>query len=116
MFSRLHLQLVAAVLIVTGIVAFAPRLQPPHMRLSCRSYEGTTLSGAQRFTKASSSLPDLKVGYEAHRASFPKYLKRICDGQAARPLLSFRFAPPSAEPFIRRFKLLPSRAESQDPL
>ena len=116
MLSRRHLQLVAMILVGISVVAFTPRLQHPHLRLSCGSIEGTTLSGPQRFTDDSSRLPDLKAGYEANGVPLPQDLKLISEDQAATPSLSLRFETPFVRPIVRRNKLLPLRASSQDPL
>jgi hypothetical protein len=116
MLPRRHLRLVVTILVAMSMVAFTPRLQRPHLRLSCGSTEDTTLSGSQRFTDDSSRLPDLKAGYEANGVPLQQYLKLISEYQAAAPLLSFRFTTPPVRPMVRRYKLLPSRAESQDPL
>jgi len=116
MLPRRHSQLVVTILVAMSIVAFTHRLQRPHVRLSCGSIESTTLSGPQRFTNDSSRLPNLKTGYEANGVPLPQDLKLISDDQAAALLLSFRFKTPSVRPIVRRYKLLPSRAESQDPL
>jgi len=116
MFSRRHLQLVATILVAISMVAFAPRLRRPHVRLSCGSIDGTTLSGPQRFTDDSSRVPDLKAGYEVNGAGLPQDLKLTSDDQAVNPLPSFRFTTPSVRTIVRRLKLLPSRAESQEPL
>src|SRR5208282_6026273 len=95
MLPRRHLQLFVTILVAMSIVAFTHRLQRPHVRLSCGSIDGTTLSGPQRFTNDSSRLPDLKTGYEANAVPLPQNLKLISDDQADAPLLSFRFATPS---------------------
>jgi hypothetical protein len=116
MLPRRHLQLVAMILVAMSMVAFTPRLQHPHLRPSCRSTGDTTLTGSQRFTDDSSCLPDFKAGYEANGVPLPQYLKLISDDQATTPLLSFRITTPSVRPIVRRYKLLPPRAESQDPL
>jgi hypothetical protein len=116
MLSRRYLQLVAMLLIGISIVAFTPRLQHPHLRLSYGSIEGTTLSGAQRFTDDSSRMPDLKAGYAVNGVPLPLDLKLISDDQIATPTLSFRFETPFVRPIVRRNKLLPLRASSQDPL
>jgi hypothetical protein len=89
MLPRRHLQLVAMILVAMSMVAFTPRLQ---------------------------HLPDFKAGYEANGVPLPQYLKLISDDQATTPLLSFRITTPSVRPIVRRYKLLPPRAESQDPL
>ncbi len=116
MLSRRPLQLVSMILVAISVVAFTPRLQHPHVHLSCGSIVGTTLSGPQRFTDDSSRLPDLKDGYEANRALLPQDLKLISVDQVSTPLLGFRFRTPFVRPIVRRIKLLPSRAASQDPL
>ena len=116
MLSRRHLQLVAIILIGISVVAFTPRLQHPHLRLSCGSIEGTTLSGAQRFTDDSSRTPDIKSGYQANGVPLPQDLKLISEDQVATPSLSYRFETPFVRPIVRRNKLLPLRASSQDPL
>ncbi len=116
MLPRRHLQLVVTILVAMSIIAFTQRLQRPHVRLSCGSIEATTLSGPQRFTNDSSRLPDLKTGYEADVVPLPRDLKLISDDEAATLSLSFRFKTPSVRPIVRRYKLLRSRAESQDPL
>jgi hypothetical protein len=116
MLSRRHLQLVALILVAISAVAFAPRLQHPHVQLSCASLEGATLSGAQRFTDNSSRLPDLEAGYAANGVPLQQNLKLIADDQSAEPLLSFISETPFVRPIVRRYKLLPSRAESQGPL
>jgi hypothetical protein len=116
MVSRRYFQIVAMILIAMSTVAFAPRLQRPHVRLSCGSTDGATLSGPQRFTDDSSRLPELKAGYEVNGAPLPRDLKLISDDQALKPILSFRFTTPSERPIARPPKLLPPRAESQDPL
>jgi hypothetical protein len=116
MLSRRHLQLVAMILVGISVVAFTPRLQRPHLRLSCVSIEGTTLSGAQRFTDDSSRMPDLEAGYQANGAPLPQDLKLISEDQVATPSLRFGFETPFVRPIVRRNKLLPLRASSQDPL
>jgi hypothetical protein len=116
MLSRRSLQLVALILIGISVVAFAPRLQRPHVRLSCGSIEGTTLRGAQRFTDNSARLPNPKAGYQANGVPLPQDLKLISEDQVATPSLRFRFETPFVQPIVRRNKLLPSRASSQDPL
>ena len=116
MLSRRHLQLVAMILVGLSIVGFTPRLQHPPLRLSCGSIEGTTLSGAQRFTDDSSRMPDLKAGYQANGVPLPQDLKLISEDQVATPSLSLRFETPFVLPIVRRNKLLPLRASSQDPL
>ncbi len=116
MLHRRHMQLVATLLVAMCMVAFTPRLQRPHVRLSCGSTDATTLSGPQRFTNDSSDVPDLKAGYEVNGGPLPQGLKLISYDQAVKPLLSFRFATAFVRPIVRRPKLLPSRAESQDPL
>src|SRR5579862_4016652 len=107
MLSRRSLQVVALILIGISVVAFTPRLQHPHVRLSCRSIEGTSLRGAQRFTDNSSRLPDLKGGYQANGVPLPQDLKLISEDQVATP--SLREAS-FVRPIVRRNKLLPSRA------
>jgi hypothetical protein len=117
MLHRRHMQLVATILVAMCMVAFTPRLQRPHVRLSCGSTDRTTLSGPQRFTNDSSRAPDLKAGYEVNGVPLPQGLKLIADDQAVKPLLNFRRATAFVRPIVRRpNKLLPSRAESQDPL
>ena len=116
MLSRRQLQLVALILVAISFVAFTPRLQHPHVRLACGSTENTTLSGAQRFTDDSSRVPDLKAGYEANAVPLPQALKLISEDQIATPLPRFGFRIPSVRVIVRRNKLLPSRAASQDPL
>ena len=74
MLPRQHLRLVATIFVAMSVVALTPRLQHPHVRLSCGSIEGTTLSGSQRFTDNSSRLPDLKAGYEANGVPLPQDL------------------------------------------
>lgn len=113
--SRVHLQLLAAILIVAGIVAFAPRLQRPHLNLSVRS-STTMLSGAKRFVDDSSHVPELEAGCEARRASFPQYLRQIADDQASRPPSISQFAVLPLRPLIRRFTLRPARSDSPVPL
>ena len=82
MLSRRYLQLLSMILVGISVVAFTPRLQHPHLRLSCGSIEGTTLSGAQRFTDDSSRTPDLKAGYQANGVPLPLDLKLISDDSA----------------------------------
>jgi hypothetical protein len=114
MSARLHLQLIAAILVVTSIVAFAPRVQSPHLRLSCRSSQ-SLLSGAKRFTDNSSHPPDLKTNCSVRRVSLPE-LEQTPEHQTARHLLNFKFAAPPVRPLIRRFKLRLARADSPVPL
>jgi hypothetical protein len=116
MISRRHSQLVAMILVAMSIVAFTPRVLHPRVRLSCGSTEGTTLSGPQRFTDDSSRVPDFKAGYEVNVVLLPQGLKLISYDQNVKPLISFRFSTPSVQPIVRPPKLLPSRAENQDPL
>lgn len=116
MFSRRQLQLVAMILVGMSVVAFTPRLPHPHVRLSSVSIEGTTLTGPQRFTDDSSRLPDLKAGSEANGVPLPQDLKLISEDQVGAPLLRYGFDTPFVRPIVRRNKLLPSRASSQDPL
>jgi len=116
MLSRRYLQLLSMILVGISVVAFTPRLQHPHLRLSCGSIEGTTLSGAQRFTDDSSRTPDLKAGYQANGVPLPLDLKLISEDQVATPSLSYRFETPFVRPIVRRNKFLPLRASSQDPL
>jgi len=116
MLPRRSLQVVALILIGISVVAFTPRLQHPHVRLSCGSIEGTSLRGAQRFTDNSSRLPDLKAGYQVNGVPLPQDLKLISEDQVATPSLRFRFEASFVRPILRRNKLLPSRASSQDPL
>jgi hypothetical protein len=116
MLSRRHSQLVAMFLVAMSIVAFTPRLQRPHVHLSCASIDGKTLSGPQRFTDDSSRSPDLKAGYEANGVPLPQDLKLISDDQTFERVLSFKFATPFERPITTPPKLLPSRGESQDPL
>jgi hypothetical protein len=115
MLSRRSLQLVALILIGISVIAFTPRLQRPHVRLSCGSIEGT-LRGAQRFTDNSSRLPDLEAGYQANGVPLPQDLKLISEDQVSNPSLRFRFETPFVRPIVRRNKLIPSRASSEDPL
>jgi len=115
-FTGRHLQLIAPILVAMSMVAFMPRIQRPHIRLSSVSIENTTLGGAQRFTDDSSRLPDLKAAYEANGVPLPQDPKIVPEDQALTPLLTIRFTFPSLRPIIRRSKLLPSRAENQDPL
>ncbi len=116
MIPRRHSQLVAMILVAMSIVAFTPRVLHPHVRLSCGSTEGTTFSGPQRFTDDSSRVPDLQAGYEVNGVPLRQNLKLIWDDQKVKPFLSFGFMTPSVRPLVRPPKLLPSRAESQDPL
>jgi hypothetical protein len=116
MLPRRHLRLVAMILVGISIAAFTPRLHHPHLRLSCGSIQGTTLRGAQRFTDNSSRLPDLKAGYAANGVPLPLDLKLISKDQIATPSLRLSFETPFVRPIIRRNKLLPLRASSQDPL
>jgi hypothetical protein len=116
MLPRRHSRLLAMILIAMSIVAFAPRVQHPRVRLSCGSTEDKTLGGPQRFTDDSSRVPDLKAGYEANGVPLPQDLKLISHDQNVKPLISFRFTTPSVQPIVRPPKLLPSRAENQDPL
>jgi hypothetical protein len=116
MLSHRHLRLVAMLLVATSVVAFMPRLRHPHLHLSCGSVKGTTLSGAQRFTDDSSRMPDLRAGYEANGVPLPQDLRLISEDQVATPSLRFRFETPFVRPIVRRNKLLPLRASSQDPL
>ena len=109
-------RLVATILVALSIVAFTPRVLHPHVRLSCGSTDGTTFSGPQRFTDDSSRMPDLKAGYEANGVPLPQDLKLLSEDQVATPSLGFRFETPFVRPIVRRNKLLPSRASSQDPL
>jgi len=99
-----------------SMVAFMPRIQRPHIRLSSVSIENPTLGGARRFTDDSSRLPDLKAANEANGGPLPQDPKIVPEDRALTPLLTIRFRSPSLRPFIRRSKLLPSRAENQDPL
>lgn len=116
MLSRRYSQLVAMILVAMSIVAFAPRVLHPHLRLSCGSTDGTTFSGPQRFTDDSSRVPDLKAGHEVNGVPLPQDLKLISYDQNVKPLISFRFTIPSVQLIVRPPKLLPSRAENQDPL
>jgi hypothetical protein len=116
MLSRRHSQLVAMILVAMSIVAFTPRVLHPRVRLSCGPTEGTTLSGPQRFTDDSSRAPDLKAGYEVNGVPLLQDLKLISYDQNVKLLTSFGFTTPSAQPIVRPPKLLPSRAENQDPL
>src|SRR5580704_5277006 len=116
MLSHRHLQLVAMLLVGISVVAFTPRLQHPHLRLSCGSIEATTLSGPQRFTDDSSRLPDLKAGYAANGVPLRQDLKLISEDQIATPSLRSGFETPFIRPIVRRNKLLPLRASNQDPL
>jgi len=116
MLYRRHLRPVAMILVAISIVAFTPRVQGPHLRLACGSTSGTTLSGSQRFTDDSSRLPDLQAGCESNNIPLPQYAELVSGGEAAKPLLSFRSTAPPVRTIVRRYKLLPSRAESQDPL
>ena len=116
MLSRRHSQLVAMILVAMSIVAFAPRVLHPRVRLSCGSVESKALSGPQRFTDDSSRVPDLKAGYEVNGVPLPQDLKLSSYDQNVKALISFRFASPSVQPIVRPPKLLPSRAENQDPL
>jgi hypothetical protein len=116
MLSRRHLQLVAVILVAISAVAFTPRLQHPHVRLSCGSSDGPTLTGAQRFTDDSSRVPDLKAGYEVNVIPLLQDLKLIADDQALKPSLNSGFRRPFVRQVARRYKLFPARAESQDPL
>jgi hypothetical protein len=116
MLSFRHSQLVAMILVAMSIVAFTPRVLHPHVRLSCGSTDGTTFSGPQRFTDDSSRVPDLKAGYEVNGVPLPQDLKLISYDQNVKPVISFRFTTPSVQPIVRPPKLLPSRAENQDPL
>lgn len=116
MISRRHSQLVAMILVAMSIVAFTPRVLHPRVRLSCGSTEETTLSGPQRFTDDSSRVPDLKAGYEVNGVPLPQDLKLISNDQSVKPVIGFRFTTPSMQPIVRPPKLLPSRAENQDPL
>jgi hypothetical protein len=113
--SRTHLQWIAAILIVTGIVAFAPRLQRPHLHLSVRS-SATTLSGAKRFVDNSSHSPDLEAACKVQRASLPEFLTQIADDQAFRLPSISEFEVFSIRPLIRRFTPRPSRSDSSVPL
>jgi hypothetical protein len=115
MHSFRHSQLVATILVAISIVAFAPRVLPPHVRLSCGSTDGTTFSGPQRFTDDSSRVPDLKAGYEVNGVPLPQNLKLISNDQNVKPFLSFRFTTSSVRPLVRPPKLLP-RSENHDPL
>src|SRR5271155_4182170 len=116
MLSFRQSQLVATILVAMSIVAFTPRMLHPHVRLSCGSIDGTTFSGPQRFTDDSSRAPDLKAGYEVNGVPLPQYLKLISNDQSVKPVIGFRFTTPSMQPIVRPPKLLPSRAENQDPL
>lgn len=115
MLSRRPLQLIAVILVAVSVVAFAPRLEHPHVRLSCGSSEGPTLSGAQRFTDDSSRVPDLKAGYELNGIPLLQDLKLIADDQAFKTSLNFGFRRPFVRQVARRYKL-PARSENQDPL
>jgi len=110
-----HLQLLAAILIVTGVVAFAPRLQHPHLNLSFRSF-ATTLSGAKRFVDDSSHVPNLEAGCKVQRASLPEYLDQMADDQVLRPPSLSELEVFPIRPLIRRFTLRPSRSDSSIPL
>jgi hypothetical protein len=110
-----HLRLLAAVLIVTGIVAFAPQLQRPHFHFSIRS-SATTLSGAKRFVDNSAHLPDLKVSCPEQRVPLPEYLEQTSDDSGSRQLTISKFAALPLQPLIRRFTLRPARADSPVPL
>ena len=116
MLPRRHLRLVVTILVAMSMVAFTPRLQRPHLRLSCGSTEDTTLSGSQRFTDDSSRAPDLKAGYEVNGVPLLQDLKLISYDQNVKLVISFRFTTPSVQPIVRPPKLLPSRAENKDPL
>ena len=109
------MQWIAAILIVTGIVAFAPRLQRPHLNLSLRS-SATTLSGAKRFVDDSSHLPDLEAGGKVQRASLPEYLNQMADAHDFRPPSIPEFEVFPIRPLIRRFTLRPARSDSPVPL
>ena len=104
------------ILVAISVVAFTPRVQHPHVRLSCGSTDGQTFSGPQRFTDDSSRVPDLKAGYEVNGVPLPQDLKLISYDQNTKPVISFRFATTSLQPIVRPPKLLPSRAGNQDPL
>jgi hypothetical protein len=104
------------ILVAMSIVAFAPRVLCPRVRLSCGSTEGTTLSGPQRFTDDSSRLPDLKAGYEVNGSPLPLNLKLISDDQPVKRLVIFRFTSPRVQLTVRPPKLLRPRAEGPDPL
>jgi hypothetical protein len=116
MFLRRNWPLFAVLVVATSIAAFTPRLVRPHCNSSLRATDATTLSGSRQCIADSSGLPNLKVAGEAHRASFPNDLTPASDDQTARPSPILAFATPSERPLIRRFKLLPTRAESPDPL
>lgn len=113
--SRSHLQLVAAILIVTGVVAFAPRLQRPYLHFSIRS-SAATLSGAKRFVDNSAHLPDLKVSCPEQRVPLPEYLERASDDPGFRQLTISNFVALQIQPLIRRLTLRPARADSPVPL
>jgi hypothetical protein len=113
--SRVHLQLLVAILIVAGVVAFAPRLQRPHLNLSVRS-SAAMLSGAKRFVDDSSQLPDLEAGCKVQRASLPEYLNQMADDQAFRLPSISEFRVFLVRPLIRRFTLRPARTDSPVPL
>jgi hypothetical protein len=114
--SRRHFHLLAMILIAISVVTFTPRVQHPHVRLSCGSIVGKTLKGPRRFTDDSSRLPDLKAGYESNGIPLPQDLKLISEDQLTTPLLGSRFSIPFVRPIVRRNKLLPTRAASQEPL
>lgn len=114
--TRRHLRLIAPLLVALSMVAFMPRIHRPHIRPFSVSIENTTLGGAQRFTDDSSRLPDLEAAYQANGGPLPQDPKTVPQDQALTPLLTIRFTFPSLRPIIRRSKLLPSRAENQDPL
>jgi hypothetical protein len=115
MHSRAHLQLIAAILIVTGIVAFAPQLQSPHFHFSVRS-SGATLSGAKRFVDNSAHLPDLDLTSAVRRVSLPEHLEQSSNDPGFRPLTISRSVALPMQPLIRRFMLRPERANSPVPL
>jgi hypothetical protein len=113
--SRSHFQLLAAILIVIGVVAFAPRLQPPYLHSSIRSF-ATTLSGAKRFVDNSAHLPDLRVSCSEQRVPLPEYLEQTSDDPGSRQLIISKFVALPMQPLIRRFTLRPARADSPVPL
>ena len=113
--SPSHLQLIAAILIVTGVVAFAPRLQRPYLHFSIRS-SATALSGAKRFVDNSAHLPNLDVSCAERRVSLPDYLEQSSNDLGFRPLTISRFVALPIQPLIRRLMLRPARANSPVPL
>ncbi len=110
-----YYRLIAAILVVASVVGFAPSLKGPHWSTSCRPVNQTTVNGPNRFTLNSLLATDASVDREPE--AFGPLLEIEIPEVPPLRLLSIAVLNARSEPRpIRRIKLLPSRADKQDPL